>query len=526
MLKIAQLLLKKNAIVIDKEEFVFQIQSHPSYPSMHAITGVYTHFNIENVAATVPVEQEVLSQLPNAYVAQINDDKGLELVLVEKEKGKIRIHDSEGDRIIEEEKFLKIFTGIILAVEKDENSEVENKKTSNIFIYTILSALFIGLIVTLNFEIFSFAYLLLSFVGVVISLSILNQEVGINNSINNLFCTSKNEKKDCDAVLTSNGAKIFKNHKLSDLSFIYFLGLFLAQFVILLQSNPSSLLYGISVLALPITLYSIYYQYAVVKKWCFLCLSIVALLWIQGSVFFIQSPEIVFSLEPILVILFGFVLGYSIWSFTKPKFTQLFDLKKVKIDHFKFKRNFNLFNTLLSSSETINANLKDTSEIVFGNKNSALEIVVITNPFCGHCKPVHKLIESVLKAYPEEVGVTVRFNINVADETSDGTLMTQKLIELYHEKGEEICLEAMHDAYGVLSPDKWFDKWGKTSKPEYLEVLKNEKEWCTDHKINFTPEILINGNSFPKEYDRQDLLYFVEELHENCNVLEETPQTV
>ena len=29
---------------------------------------------------------------------------------------------------------------------------------------------------------------------------------------------------------------------------------------------------------------------------------------------------------------------------------------------------------------------------------------------------------------------------------------------------------------------------------------------------NFTPEILINGKSFPKEYDRQDLLFFIEEF--------------
>jgi hypothetical protein len=34
---------------------------------------------------------------------------------------------------------------------------------------------------------------------------------------------------------------------------------------------------------------------------------------------------------------------------------------------------------------------------------------------------------------------------------------------------------------------------------------------------NFTPEILINGHSFPKEYDRADLVYFVEDLYESCN---------
>ena len=84
MQKIAALLLKKNAISFDKEELFFQIQSHPSYPSLHSITGVFDHFNIENIAARVPKTQEVLDQLPNSFIAQINDeDKKQELIKVE-----------------------------------------------------------------------------------------------------------------------------------------------------------------------------------------------------------------------------------------------------------------------------------------------------------------------------------------------------------------------------------------------------------------------------------------------------------
>ena len=50
MQKIASLLLRKNGIQFDKDEFLFQIQSHPSYPSLHSITGVLEHFNIDNIA--------------------------------------------------------------------------------------------------------------------------------------------------------------------------------------------------------------------------------------------------------------------------------------------------------------------------------------------------------------------------------------------------------------------------------------------------------------------------------------------
>lgn len=125
MIKIVQPFLKKNAILFDKEELIFQIQSHPSYPSLHAITGVLDHFNIENIAAQVPVEKETLISLPNTFIAQIHDKKRHELVFVERKKSNIYIFGTDGEQKLSEEDFLKIFTGIILAVEKGENTNTE-----------------------------------------------------------------------------------------------------------------------------------------------------------------------------------------------------------------------------------------------------------------------------------------------------------------------------------------------------------------------------------------------------------------
>ena len=69
-------LLKKNAIFFDKQELAFQIQSHPSYPSLHAVTGVLDHFNIDNIAAEVPQNLETLLELPNCFLAQVETEKG------------------------------------------------------------------------------------------------------------------------------------------------------------------------------------------------------------------------------------------------------------------------------------------------------------------------------------------------------------------------------------------------------------------------------------------------------------------
>ncbi len=121
LINLVQRLLKRNQISFDKEELSFQIQSHPSYPSLHAITGVLDHFNIENVAADVPANAETLLQLPDCFIAQINTDQGNDLVSIEKKGLNYTIFNTENKKEkISEDNFLKKFTGIIVAVEQTE----------------------------------------------------------------------------------------------------------------------------------------------------------------------------------------------------------------------------------------------------------------------------------------------------------------------------------------------------------------------------------------------------------------------
>ena len=65
-----------------------------------------------------------------------------------------------------------------------------------------------------------------------------------------------------------------------------------------------------------------------------------------------------------------------------------------------------------------------------------------------------------------------------------------------------------------MSLDKWLEKWKVDVTDENFIELEKEKEWCNANNINFTPEILINGRAFPKEYDRTDLQYFIDDIIE------------
>ncbi|WGH76845.1 vitamin K epoxide reductase family protein [Tenacibaculum tangerinum] len=521
LINLVQKLLKKNKISFDKEELAFQIQSHPSYPSLHAITGVLDHFNIENVAADVPVNSETLSQLPDCFIAQINTDYGQDLVVIEKNDIEYIIHNSENKKEkISEDDFLSKFTGIIVAVEETENYQApkDNTKLAKAVGFSLIIGLALFHVFNNTSSWYSTFFFLLSIVGVFISVAIVKQELGLKTSIGDAFCSGTDDKKDCDAVLTSKGAEVFKGYKLSDFCILYFSGLSLLTFIQI--SNPV-ISYTISLLAVPITLYSLYYQYAVVKKWCLLCLSIVGVLWLQALIPVLSNSYI----EEFVVadfITFGLVatLTWITWNYIKPLFTEVNELKKEKIESVKFKRNYALFDNLLQKSPQIDTQLDNSQEIVFGNPNANLELTIITNPFCGHCKPVHAHVDEIFKRYQDKVKIKIRFNINTEDKENDIVKITSRLIEIYNTKGEKECLTAMDAIYEGQKPADWLKEWGTCENKEpYIAVLEEEKKWCTENAINFTPEILINGRSFPKEYKRTDLILFIEDLEENSQVL-------
>ncbi|AXT19835.1 hypothetical protein D1817_08060 [Flavobacteriaceae bacterium] len=519
-----ELLLFNNAISCDKEELSFQIESHPSYPSLHSITGVLDHFNIDNIALDVPINQETLSQLPNCFLAQIKDESGMSFVIVNNNNEVYNlISGDKKKQNVSSSEFLEKFTGIIVAVEKTEGIELKKNDTSkvNTILISLSLMLLAGLFIKVSSSLSTAVYFLLSAIGVYISRAIIKQELGEQSLLGDAFCSqSTNTGNSCNSVLSSKGAQ-FGRYKLSDFSMIYFIGLLLSTLLLTLIASSLTIVFIFSLIAIPVTLYSIYYQYAVVKQWCFLCLSVTAVLWIQAALILsLNYNSIVLSnitLNALLVSSFSFLSVFTIWNILSPNIKLIKELKESKIKYFKFKRDYSLFEALLNKSTVVDTTITGASEVVFGNPEAPLNITLITSPFCGHCKPVHTLIEQVLKKHSEEVQIHIRFSTH--QDNTPLINITSRLLELYHTESKAKCLEAMHDIYGGLTSEQWFNKWGETNnRAPYLNTLKLASEWCKDKNINFTPEILINGRSFPKEYERSELIYFIEDLYENANL--------
>ena len=247
------------------------------------------------------------------------------------------------------------------------------------------------------------------------------------------------------------------------------------------------------------------------------------MLWIQAVMPLIKTNMLSISSVlwmPLIVAALCFLSVLSIYSVLSPRLTELSMLKKTKIEFFKFKRNFSLFETLLQKSKPIyTIKSEDFKGVVLGHREAKLQLTVVTNPFCGHCKPVHTLVEDIYKRYGKELSIQIYFNVNPSDKENNSTKVVTRLLELYHTKGLESCMAAMHNIYESQDAISWLQIYGHCNDVKlYCNILEQQYTWCIDNHINFTPELLINGKSYPKAYDRSDLTFFVKDLLENCFV--------
>jgi len=525
-------LANKNNIVLDKIEAKVQLLSHPDYPSLSSVSGLFNHFKIDNFALKAETNLDVFTQIPKVFLAQIVvNDKENELVIVSKNKNNVEIIFNKNKSEIESvESFLEKWTGILFVIEKPQEKLVTSKSSTKYFkigIGIITMVILLGIFLYSKPSLFQVVHFGLSLVGIYISYLIVQHELGVHSQILDKFCSGQRKRTNCDAVLNSKGATIFGLFKLSDVGFVYFTSLALTWLILSFKNFQTiSIFFLISSLAIPFTLISIYYQKVIVKNWCPLCLTIVGILWMQFASLFIinsfwESQFIIDSSS--IFLLASIVVVVTSWLLIYPLLKKEQKLEKLEIEHIKFKRNFKLFSAALNLNKQLETEIFNSNEIVFGNINKAntLNIMIITNPMCGFCKESHKLVEDILNENHSNIQICIRFNVRLDDLDSIGTKIAIKILELYNTTSKKDCLIALSDIYGKMDAIIWLEKWGEASSLKYLETLKVEKDWCTSNKINFTPAVLINGRQYPKEYDRMDLLYFIDDLIEEQTITKE-----
>ena len=253
-------------IKIDKEEFKFQVETHPNFPSLLAFTDALTFFNIPNIALKLPFEE--IEKLDNSFVALLkNENQSQTFYYVTRDGNFYSFKKNNKTKKLTKEEIKKQWLEIVLLAEDSENHQEKNNSKTNTTTFTVVfMGAFFCLIYYFTSSLFFTLFSVLPIIGLLLSIEALKTELGIESKISQSFCNAI-PNADCRQVINSIKNKWLQKIKISDISFWFFASQLLAIFVF---SVAQLLLQFISIMILglfssiPMTLYSIYFQYKMV----------------------------------------------------------------------------------------------------------------------------------------------------------------------------------------------------------------------------------------------------------------------
>ncbi len=225
--------------------------------------------------------------------------------------------------VINKSEFLKTWTGVVLLASANEVSGekdyLKNKRQEQLAVWrkiggyailVVILILFVHINLSRVVDIDAVSYsviLLLTLGGTCITALLLLFEIDKTNRQLQKFCMG-GAKVNCNAILSSKAAKLFSWLSWSEVGFYYFTGSFL--YLLIAPLDALKILPFLNLLSLPFVFFSLYYQKAVAKQWCSLCLAVQAVLVLEFLVFILNG--IAFQLVSVEGI------GYFIIAFLLP----------------------------------------------------------------------------------------------------------------------------------------------------------------------------------------------------------------
>ncbi len=509
---IQRLLSESNIFHIEENLLDLQLKSHPDVASIRAISDTLDYFGVDNLVANVP--KDVLWQLPTSFLALIEENGDTELVLVKIKNEKITLFKSDNGKSIKtEDDFMAIWTGTIIAIEKEETSARPSLFAKYKAIFFIgLFVILIAVIQFVNYELVAGLYSLLSLAGLYMSVLILQEELGVHNPTVAKFCNAISTTSSCNNVIKSDKNTFFHFIKLSDASVIFFAATTLITNIIGFNHSLQLIVASTTMAAV---VFSIYHQAISLRKWCALCLGISAILTMQFLLLLATGTialqvSLIFGIKALSIVI-GII---ALWNYIKPLLANTKKLKTTQTDFLKFKRSNGIFNFLKSQKNLPSSDdIFSKNQIVFGNPNAALTIKAVTNPLCGFCVESFEVYDAIMKNYKDDI--QLHFIFNVADDSENlATKISLRIADLYCKEGPAVAYSALKLWFADRNFEKWQQQVGEGSmmKEKWMQVLNQHREWCIINKINYTPATLIHSNFFPGNYHISDLLLFIDDL--------------
>ncbi len=512
---IAHKLLRKNGFGFAPDILKQQLLSHPDFPSLAAFSDTFTGLGIENLA--FQLQPTDLDSLEQPFLAVLENEGAEQLVYAEPTANNhVWVDDGQKQQRWDKSYFLKVWGGRLLAVE----ANVENRRTIKESVRRNMSMFFLPLVLIgfcilwFNISSLGFWQCLLSMAGIWVAIALWQAEHG--NAVLLKFCNIS-AGSSCEAVLKSPAGKLLGKLPLTLVVFTYFSWQTISW--LLWKDVGAIWIPFIQLLVLPVTMYTLWQQAFVIKKWCPLCLVVTGILWIQALIsiiYFIFYPQdLVLNVEISQVLIHTFLillitlgalqLQKAIGTYTKQE--------RLFIENLAFRRNYHLFLPWYKGQEPIPDTLDKVHKgIQVNGKMSTIQLIVITNPLCEACQRIHPVWEQLMDKYPEKISIEWRFCVPADHLNDPRTMISAWLLKQWIDDAER-GLAALNEWYHKPSLHH-FDKL-RIPKKELETMLPNLQAqfgWCKKNDLTQTPLLLVNGKRFPNWYMQEDITHFIDNL--------------
>ncbi|RNL55416.1 vitamin K epoxide reductase family protein [Pedobacter jejuensis] len=509
-------LLKALKISVTRKSVIEEVANHPDSPSISTISDLFDKWQIPNGAYQLTVED--LVEFPIPFIAHLNINNGEFALITAIEKDYIVASNERWENHkIYIDKFKEIFSGTALLAQREDNSgeidykskRAEQRLDSLRLPALILAIIFVVMLALKNGTLLfpSFIILLiLKIVGIFVSILLLIQHFDVKNPFIRSLCKT-GRKVDCNMILSSKQSKLFGLISWAELGFFYFTSTWLFLISDVNQSS-FSILAVVTMVTLPYTFYSIYFQAFIAKKWCVLCCIIQIVFWLE---LLVTISEVSFKNEiPITSIIrlsLYFFLVITSWLFIKPLLisAQQFPLIKSQLFHTKYNPVY--FWALLEKQNKVSL-LEQKQALIIGNAESEYTVTMAANINCTPCADAHKILEEWCMEKDS-------FKLQIVFVTSDSIKDSRKnvaahLMALYR-NDRDTMRHALNDWYNRM--DKNYETWSLQFPVEIMnedfKAVEIQNSWSQLAKIEFTPTLFINGSKVPPNFKVQELKYFI-----------------
>lgn len=493
------------------------LTTHPNYPSFLSISDALDQWNVNNNAVVVEIDEQ--HELHTPFIIHIRED-GQSTFHVVREINSTSVSISDATRMlwtsISRDKFDKYFPAAVMLVTttsaSGEKYYTVNRKKEHFKNFTRVLPL--GFIVTLYLFVSALVFLedfgswplllilTLKVVGFFVSLLFLVYEVDPKSSVLQKAC-SLGTGNNCKDILDSKAAKILGILSWGEIGFSYFIA---GLILLLLNFDYAVLLSWITLLTLPFTVFSIYYQWKIAKRWCTLCLIVQGILlaewltaWTNGLFIPLSTTNSLHFIIGGISIFFTFPI---LWLILKPIIIEANKNKEEIRSIARFKNNPHLFATALAAQKKVT----DVSElgIKFGNPQAKYKIIKVCSPFCLPCAKnyphVEELVES-LDTVEVQIIFAVQPNINSVENTIVSYIMSLADGKMNTKARQVLRSWYIDTEYKKNEQDFNFDK----TIEERENGISAMYHWCIQNKIKSTPTYFVNGFQLPEPYQITDL---------------------